>query len=136
VTDSIHLSFTLGPVQAFVAQARRTRDLWAGSWLLSYLAESALAMFLAMLATTAGNLALSVGAHGGVYLAGGILPAMRERLERSAFRTRFEAKGRYRDYLAAIPVYLITHPTPALSGLVEIIRRGRGQHASPRPDPG
>ncbi len=37
-----HLSFTIGPVQAFVGQARRTRDLWAGSWLLSYLAESAL----------------------------------------------------------------------------------------------
>lgn len=39
----IHLSFSIGPVQSFVAQARRTRDLWAGSWLLSFLAESALA---------------------------------------------------------------------------------------------
>ncbi len=37
-----HLSFSIGPVQTFVAQARRTRDLWAGSWLLSYLAECAL----------------------------------------------------------------------------------------------
>lgn len=36
------LIFTVGPVQGFVSQARRTRDLWAGSWLLSYLAESAL----------------------------------------------------------------------------------------------
>jgi CRISPR-associated protein Cmr2 len=35
--------FTFGPVQGFVAEARRTRDLWAGSWLLSYLAESAIA---------------------------------------------------------------------------------------------
>ncbi len=41
--NSVRLSFTIGPVQAFVAQARRTRDLWAGSWLLSYLAETALA---------------------------------------------------------------------------------------------
>ncbi len=41
--NGVHLSFTIGPVQAFVAQARRTRDLWAGSWLLSYLAETALA---------------------------------------------------------------------------------------------
>jgi len=41
--NRVHLSFTLGPVQAFVAQARRTRDLWAGSWLLSYLSETALA---------------------------------------------------------------------------------------------
>lgn len=35
--------FTLGPVQGFVAQARRTRDIWAGSYLLSYLAGSAMA---------------------------------------------------------------------------------------------
>lgn len=41
--DAVHLSFTVGPVQGFVAQARRTRDLWAGSWLLSYLTECALA---------------------------------------------------------------------------------------------
>jgi len=41
--NAVHLSFTIGPVQTFVAQARRTRDLWAGSWLLSYLAETALA---------------------------------------------------------------------------------------------
>lgn len=40
---TVHLSFSIGPVQGFVAQARRTRDLWAGSWLLSYLAECALA---------------------------------------------------------------------------------------------
>lgn len=40
--NAIHLSFSIGPVQGFVAQARRTRDLWAGSWLLSYLAECAL----------------------------------------------------------------------------------------------
>lgn len=40
---NVHLSFSIGPVQGFVAQARRTRDLWAGSWLLSYLAETALA---------------------------------------------------------------------------------------------
>lgn len=41
MTQRFH--FTFGPVQGFVAQARRTRDLWAGSWLLSYLAESAIA---------------------------------------------------------------------------------------------
>lgn len=53
MTSAIHCSFTIGPVQAFVAQARRTRDLWAGSWLLSYLTECALAA-----AETAGGTAL------------------------------------------------------------------------------
>ena len=42
MADTYHLSFSIGPVQSFVEQARRTRDLWAGSWLLSYLAECAL----------------------------------------------------------------------------------------------
>jgi len=36
------LHFTLGPAQEFVGQARRTRDLWAGSFLLSYLAARAI----------------------------------------------------------------------------------------------
>ena len=34
--------FSLGPVQGFVAQARRTRDLWSGSFLLSYLSGCAI----------------------------------------------------------------------------------------------
>lgn len=42
MANSFHLSFSIGPVQGFVAQARRTRDLWCGSWMLSWLAESAL----------------------------------------------------------------------------------------------
>ena len=42
MTTVFHLNFSIAPVQAFVAQARRTRDLWVGSWLLSYLAETAL----------------------------------------------------------------------------------------------
>ena len=41
--ERFHLSFSIGPVQSFVSQSRRTRDLWCGSWLLSYLAETALA---------------------------------------------------------------------------------------------
>ncbi len=53
MSSHVHLSFTIGPVQGFVSQARRTRDLWAGSWLLSYLAETALAA-----AENAGGLAI------------------------------------------------------------------------------
>lgn len=40
--DKRTLHFTLGPVQGFIARARRTRDLWAGSFLLSYLAGQAM----------------------------------------------------------------------------------------------
>jgi CRISPR-associated protein Cmr2 len=40
VTSYLHMS--IGPVQTFVAQSRRTRDLWASSYLLSFLAASAM----------------------------------------------------------------------------------------------
>ncbi|WP_112433076.1 type III-B CRISPR-associated protein Cas10/Cmr2 [Thermogemmatispora tikiterensis] len=42
MTPSYMLIFTLGPVQSFIAQARKARDLWLGSFLLSRLMEAAL----------------------------------------------------------------------------------------------
>lgn len=80
-----------------------------------------LATFFAMLGTVAGNLALSLGARGGVFLAGGILPRMTEAFQASGFRTRFEDKGRFRPYLAAIPIHLIIHPQPAFAGLAGVV---------------
>jgi glucokinase len=74
-------------------------------------------LFLSMLGEVAGNLALTLGARGGIYLAGGILPELAEQLVRSGFRESFVAKGRFRDYLEAIPTRLITHPHPAFLGL-------------------
>ena len=73
--------------------------------------------FFNFLATVAGDVALTLGARGGVFLGGGILPANRDVFMQSGFRERFVDKGRYRDYLGAIPTYLITHDTPALAGL-------------------
>jgi len=73
-------------------------------------------MFCAMLGTVAGNLALTLGARGGVYIGGGIVPRLGERFAASQFRERFEAKGRFRTYLAAIPTYVVTHPLPAFLG--------------------
>jgi glucokinase len=81
------------------------------------LARKTLQMFFAMLGGVAGDLALTTGARGGVYIAGGIVPQLIPALERSEFRTRFEAKGRYREYLAAIPTYVITAALPAFRGL-------------------
>jgi glucokinase len=80
------------------------------------LCREATAMFCAMLGTVAGNLALTLGAQGGVYIGGGIAPRLGSRLAESAFRERFEAKGRMRPYLAAIPTYVITHRLPAFLG--------------------
>jgi glucokinase len=76
-----------------------------------------LALFAAFLGTVAGNLALTLGARGGVYIAGGIVPRLGDFLDRSAFRHRFTDKGPQSGYLAPIPTYLITHPLPAFPGL-------------------
>jgi glucokinase len=81
------------------------------------LARRTLGMFFAMLGTVAANLALTTGARGGIYIAGGIVPRLVEQLRKSEFRERFEAKGRYRPYLAAIPTYVVTAPLPAFRGL-------------------
>ena len=73
-------------------------------------------LFCAALGTAAGNLAITLGARGGVYIGGGIVPRLGAFFDRSAFRARFEAKGRFSDYLAAIPTWVITANNPALRG--------------------
>lgn len=79
--------------------------------------QRALQLFCAFLGGAAGNLALTLGARGGVFLGGGIAPRIVPELNLSSFRERFEGKGRFRDYLAAIPTYVIaTSVSPALIG--------------------
>ena len=87
-------------------------------------AREAAEMFCAMLGTVAGNLALTLGARGGVYIAGGIVPRVPQFLAHSEFRQRFEAKGRLRGYVAAIPTFLIMRPLPALLGAAVLLREG------------
>lgn len=77
----------------------------------------AMAMFCAMLGNAAADLALTIGARGGIYIGGGIVPRLGARFVQSPFRQRFEAKGRMRAYLADLPAYVIHAPMPALAGL-------------------
>lgn len=74
--------------------------------------------FCAILGGFAGNLALTLGASGGVLVAGGIVPRFRDFLAATEFRDRFEAKGRLRSWLQAVPTSIITRPDPAFPGLV------------------
>jgi glucokinase len=85
------------------------------------LAAEAVAMFCAMLGTVAGNLALTVGARGGIFIAGGIVPALGTAFALSPFRSRFEDKGRFRSYVAAIPTAVITRDVPAFAGLAALL---------------
>lgn len=79
----------------------------------------AVEMFCAMLGTVAGNLALTLGARGGVYIAGGVVPKLGPLFTHSRFRKRFLEKGRMRDFLAPVPTYVVTHELPAFLGLAE-----------------
>jgi len=74
-----------------------------------------------MLGTMAGNLALTLGARGGIYIGGGIVPRLGQRFAESPFRARFEARGRFSQYLAAIPTYVVTHPLPAFLGCAAVL---------------
>lgn len=76
-----------------------------------------LSLFCAFLGTVAGNLALTTGATGGVFLLGGILPRILPFFQDSPFRARFEDKGRFRDYLSRIPTAVVVHPYAAFLGL-------------------
>ena len=79
-------------------------------------AEEALAMFCGILGSVAGDLALTLGARGGVYIGGGIVPKLGAYFESSPFRRRFEEKGRFKRYLSDIPTNVIVSKYPALLG--------------------
>jgi glucokinase len=85
------------------------------------IAYEALSTFCAFLGSFAGNLALTFGAKGGVYIAGGISPRILNFLAGSEFRSRFESKGRFRSYLEAIPSYVIIYPAAAFLGLQSLL---------------
>jgi glucokinase len=85
------------------------------------LARRTLDTFFSLLATVAADVALTFGALGGVYLAGGILPSLRAELLASPFRARFESKGRYREYLGEIPTCLVIADQPGLIGLAGMV---------------
>jgi glucokinase len=73
---------------------------------------AAIDLFFGFLGSVAGDLALTLGARGGVYIGGGIVPRLLAEIDRSPFRERFEAKGRFRDYLAGIPTSVINASIP------------------------
>jgi glucokinase len=89
------------------------------------LCRMAVDLFCAMLGTVASDLALTLGAQGGVFIAGGIVPRLGETFLKSRFRARFEDKGRFSDYLARIPTYVVTCPIPAFLGLAALLERAR-----------
>ena len=105
------------PAASYTAEQITSPSIWKED----PLAREATSIFCAMLGTVAGNLALTFGARGGIYIAGGIVPRIPSFFAQSEFRSRFEAKGRLRSYLAAIPTYVIVRPLPGLLGAAVLL---------------
>jgi glucokinase len=108
----------IGELEQGTSEALAPQDVVARARAGETQAQRTLDVYFAMLGSVAGNLALALGARGGVFLAGGILPRTVAELSRSRYREAFVDKGRLRDYLTQIPSYLIVHPHPALLGLL------------------
>lgn len=86
----------------------------------------ALSLFCVMMGRFGGDLALNIGAFGGVYIAGGIVPRFLDFFMNSGFRVAFEDKGRFKKYLSKIPVYIITQPFCGLIGAGAYLRQQLG----------
>lgn len=80
-----------------------------------------LSAFCEMLGSMAGNLAITLGTTGGMYIGGGIVPRLGQFFSDSNFRNRFEHKGRLTKYLSHIPTYVITEPYPAFIGVSALL---------------
>lgn len=98
-------------------------DVTKLAWTGDLLAVATLEMFMRLLATVASNLALTVGARGGIYIGGGIVPRIIEMIDDAQFRERFVDKGRYRRYLERIPTQVITDELPAMRGLRSLLQQ-------------
>jgi len=90
------------------------------------LASETMNTFFSVLGSAAGNLALTLGARGGIYLAGGISPRYIDLLRKSDFRARFLAKGRFADFNGEIATFVVTHPDPGLLGAAMICMEDSG----------
>jgi len=88
---------------------------------LSPLCAETIECFCGMLGTMASDLALTLGATGGIYIGGGIVPRLGALFASSPFRERFEAKGRFSGYVARIPTYVLTAENPCFAGLSSLL---------------
>ena len=78
--------------------------------------EEALDRMCRLLGNAAANLAVTLGARGGIYIGGGVIGRLGDYFAQSGFRAAFEAKGRFENYMKRIPTYVIRAEQPALIG--------------------
>ena len=95
------------------------------------LCREAIDCFCGMLGTVAANLAVTLGAHGGIYIGGGVVPRLGAYFLASPFRARFENKGRFSAFTTRIPTWVITAEQPALAGASNILAAHLARQEAP-----
>ncbi|PQM27658.1 glucokinase [Sphingopyxis lindanitolerans] len=114
---------TLASMEGRAIPSLDDKTIWAAAMSgEDALAAAAADRFCLSLGSVAGDLALAQGASG-VVIAGGLGLRIRDQLVRSGFPERFVAKGRFENFMAALPVKLITHPQPGLFGAAAAFAR-------------
>ncbi|AGM40812.1 glucokinase [Spiribacter salinus M19-40] len=103
------------------AQAQDAEAIGQAATAGDAIALEAIDLLTRILGSATGDLMLATGARGGVYIGGGLIPALGKHFDWQAFRTRLQQKGRFDEYLRQIPVWLITHEAPALLGLAHYL---------------
>ena len=106
----------LAKVRNQPAELLSARDVFEAAANSSTLAVEAVAVFFEIMGQVAGDLALTMGAWDGVYIAGGIAKRYPDILAESRFRAAFDRKGRHSHIIERVPTYLITHDQPGLLG--------------------
>lgn len=89
--------------------------------------------FCGMLGSMASDLALTLGATGGIYVGGGIVPRLGKLFEHSPFRERFESKGRFSAYVSRIPTYVLTADNPTFIGVSSLLAEHLPEHDGGNP---
>lgn len=85
------------------------------------LCEQALAQFCSILGNYAGDVSLTIGAKGGVFITGGIVPRFIDYFKQSDFRARFEDKARLSGFVQTIPTYVVVSEQPGLLGSAAVL---------------
>lgn len=92
-------------------------------------AVSTVNLFLDIYGAVAGNLALTLMAHGGIYIAGGIAPRIAQMFTEGTFMRGFHAKGKFADLMRTFPVNVVLTPEVGLRGAVAIVARIAAKHS-------
>lgn len=80
------------------------------------IARMALDLFLSAFGAFVGNMALAALPRGGIYVAGGIAAKIAKQMQQGSFLPAFRNKGRYAEFLASMPLHIVTNPQAGLLG--------------------